>query len=236
MTLTPEQIKAMHGQGGYWCQGDAVHIQSTNEMDAFPEGVGEAIASYRLKMSQGAISITSNLDTLDAYKAKVANEAKNLAYSERNKMLAAYCRLAIASGFTAGIGRHQGDGWDDDWRNIVFIDTPNGQASFHLHDSELHLFNFLPPYQGQWDGHDTETKWNRLLTANSEFITVNPVRADGSITGFYSYGHHDKNQFWEAMSNKYGPRKAFDAANSKCIAHECWIVDERMFPVTVFWF
>lgn len=157
MSFTVEQIQAMHGNGGYWCQGNAVYIQSTQEVDA--------IASYRLKMSQGAIAITSNLNTLDAFKAKSAVEAKNLAYSERNKMLAALCKMAIASGITAGIGQHVGEDWEDDWRNIVFIDLPSGQVSFHIHDSETPLFEFLPDYNGEWDGHDTEAKWQRL--ANS---------------------------------------------------------------------
>lgn len=156
MSFTIEQIQSMHGNGGYWCQGEAVYIQAGEEV--------EAIASYRLKMSQGAIGITSNLNTLDAFKAKSAIESKNLAYSERNQMLAAFCRIAIASGFTAGIGRHEGEDWDNDWRNIVFMDLPTGQISFHIHDSELPLFAFLPIYKGEWDGHDTDTKWQRLLS------------------------------------------------------------------------
>ncbi|ALF55722.1 hypothetical protein ACX27_27320 [Nostoc piscinale CENA21] len=169
MTLTSEQIKAMHGNGGYWCQGDAVHIQSNDELGA--------ISQYRLKMSQGSIGITSNLETLDAYKAKVANVAKNLAYSERNKMLAAYCRLAFTSGLTVGIG--QDDSESEEWRNIIFIDTPNGQVSFHIHSSELPLFSFLPPYTRKWDGHDTETKWQRLLgLAKGEFEVPNDFDGD----------------------------------------------------------
>lgn len=88
--------------------------------------------------------------------------AKNQAYSERNQCVALAARLALAVGWNTGLGRHVGDPWEDDWRNIVFIDLPAGQVSWHIHDSELYLFAFLPPYKGKWDGHTTEEKYGRL--------------------------------------------------------------------------
>jgi hypothetical protein len=96
-----------------------------------------------------------------------AINAKNMAYSERNKMLVAVCRMAIALGCNAGLGKHVGN-WEEDWRNIVFIDLPSGQVSWHLHDCELNLFSFLPTYNGTWDGHSTQEKWDRVLNAFSD--------------------------------------------------------------------
>lgn len=92
---------------------------------------------------------------------------KDGAYSERNKCVAGLARMALALGLTAGLGRHSNldDSWEDDWRNIVFIDLPSGQVSWHIHDSELPQFEFLPPYEKPWDGHSTEEKYQRVISA-----------------------------------------------------------------------
>lgn len=99
-------------------------------------------------------------------------QEKDLAYQERNKMLVLVCRLAMADGFVVGIGEHvracvsgrEGDDWDESWRTVIYIDLPTGQVSWHIHDSEMHLFSFLPKYRGNWDLHTTEEKWDRVLS------------------------------------------------------------------------
>jgi hypothetical protein len=53
-------------------------------------------------------------------------------------------------------------GWDEAWHGCIYIDLPTGQASWHFHDSEAHLFAHLPPYDGEWDGHTTEEKYERM--------------------------------------------------------------------------
>lgn len=95
--------------------------------------------------------------------------AKDQAYSERNQCVALAARLALAVGWRTGLGKHIGEPWEDDWRNIVFIDLPAGQVSWHIHDSELYLFAFLPPYKGEWDGHTTEEKYHRVKTPFNAF-------------------------------------------------------------------
>lgn len=105
---------------------------------------------------------------------EIANltDQKNLAYSERNKLLAAYAKLLYACGINVGIGLHElkeGETWDADWMHIVFIDLPTGQVSFHIHDSELAYFQGLPQYQGVYDGHSTQEKWARVLNFNPEW-------------------------------------------------------------------
>lgn len=87
----------------------------------------------------------------------------NDVYKERDMCVALIARLALALGYDAGIGRHVGEEWEDDWRNIIFIDLPSGQVSWHIHDSELEWFQFLPEYKGSWDGHTTEQKYQRVL-------------------------------------------------------------------------
>ena len=80
-------------------------------------------------------------------------------YTERNRLVA-----VLASIYPSSLERHseEDESWEDDWRWIVFIDLPTGQVSWHIHDSELYLFNHLDRFQGRiWDGHTTEEKYKR---------------------------------------------------------------------------
>lgn len=83
-------------------------------------------------------------------------------YAERNRCVGAIARMAQRLGWTVGLGYHTDPNWEDDWRNIVYIDTPRGQISWHFHDSEKPLFDWMPPYDGDWDGHTTDEKYERL--------------------------------------------------------------------------
>ncbi len=85
---------------------------------------------------------------------------KNGAYAERNKMVAALSKL-----FPSWLEDHPATdtAWESDWRTIVFINLPTGQASWHLHDSEVPAFSHLSRLCGNsWDGHTTEQKYERL--------------------------------------------------------------------------
>jgi hypothetical protein len=96
---------------------------------------------------------------LQAENAKLL-EIKDLAYSERNKLVCALSKI-----FPSWMERHPDDDkdWDDDWRWIVFIDAPTGQLSWHIHDSEFSMFVHLRIKDGNsWDGHTTDEKYNRL--------------------------------------------------------------------------
>lgn len=89
---------------------------------------------------------------------------KNGAYSERTKTLSGMCSMAIALGYCVYIMPHVGEEWDDDWRNIVVIEGPTGQMSWHIHDSEMELFKGMPHVsENKWDGHDTEEKYRRVI-------------------------------------------------------------------------
>lgn len=82
------------------------------------------------------------------------------AYSERNRCIAVLCRLALDQGFAAWRAQHE-DG-EPQWRNLVFVELPTGRASWHVHDSEIALFSFLPKGDNTWDGHSTPEKYQRL--------------------------------------------------------------------------
>jgi len=133
----------------------------------------------------------------DAAKLVTSIQAqKDGAYLERDKCVALIARICHAFGgfwdgskgeyvrsrYDAWLGRHVGEEWEDDWRNIVFVRIPTGQLSWHIHDSELPMFAFLPvraplklscdpeddrliPLASRWawDGHTTEEKYRRIL-------------------------------------------------------------------------
>lgn len=95
-------------------------------------------------------------NTSIAREAKLKAE-KDGAYLERNCVVA-----ALAKCFPSGIAKTAIDGWSEDWHGCVYIDLPTGQASWHYHTSQAYLFDGLPPYTGNWDGHTTEEKYARL--------------------------------------------------------------------------
>ena len=90
------------------------------------------------------------------------NEETNEVYKERDLCVALIASYAQWFGHRVGMGKHVGESWEDDWRNILFINLPTGQVSWHIHDSEVENFPDIQPYLGVWDGHTTEEKYKRI--------------------------------------------------------------------------
>lgn len=85
---------------------------------------------------------------------------KDAAYAERNRLVAVLTKL-----FPAYLGKHPEEDkeWEDDWRNIVFLNIPSGQCTWHVHDSEMWMFKHLEFVEtAKWDGHTTAEKYERL--------------------------------------------------------------------------
>lgn len=103
---------------------------------------------------------------------RAVTEQKDGAYSERNQLVALLARMAVAFGWRAGVGQHPAEdtAWENDWRTILFIDLPTGQAAWHFHDSERHLLEGLPSYSGRWDGHTTAEKYARAKAVRPESV------------------------------------------------------------------
>lgn len=91
-----------------------------------------------------------------SYGAEMKRERDGV-YEERNMLVA-----LLASLYPSGIARTDIPGWLPEWHGCVYIDLPNGQASWHYHDSQAHLFAHLPAYDKPWDGHTTEQKYDRV--------------------------------------------------------------------------
>jgi hypothetical protein len=110
--------------------------------------------------------LQSDLTQVTLY-AKEQEDSKDGAYLERNKLVA-----LLASRFPSGIKKTAIEGWSEDWHGCVYIDLPNGQASWHYHDSQEHLFKHLPQYEGVWDGHTTEEKYERIVLLSRSLSDV----------------------------------------------------------------
>ena len=101
-------------------------------------------------------------------------DAKDTAYSERNKLI-----VALSCIWPAHLARHPDSDkeWEDDWRNIVCIHGPCGQMTWHIHDSEAHMFGHLncapdPFADCKWDGRDTQLKYCRLMDSAASHCTA----------------------------------------------------------------
>lgn len=83
-------------------------------------------------------------------------------YRERNILVSFLSKL-----YPASLERHVPDddpNWDEEWKWVVFIDSPCGQLTWHIHDKELLIFNHLNRNTGRvWDGHTKEEKYHRLM-------------------------------------------------------------------------
>lgn len=93
-------------------------------------------------------------------RVKALEEQKDGAYAERNKLVSLLSKMLPAS-----IEQHvmkEGEDWDDDWRAVVFVNLPTGQATWHIHCTEEWMFQHLDSVGNKWDGHTTEEKYKRV--------------------------------------------------------------------------
>jgi hypothetical protein len=83
-------------------------------------------------------------------------------YTERNRLVVLLAHLALSKGWKAG--RYWDAFAEVCWENVVAIDLPTGQVSWHigLEDCGPCGFASLPKYEGSWDGHTTDEKWERV--------------------------------------------------------------------------
>ena len=74
-------------------------------------------------------------------------------YEERNRVIALLCRLfpskVVLECETPGY-------------HVLYVDTAQGQLSWHFPETDLHLFSGIPTGEVKWDGHDTDEKYRRL--------------------------------------------------------------------------
>ena len=117
----------------------------------------------RINILEREVKLFEVIDELRKSKIKELNITKNGVYQERNVLVS-----GLTSVFPAGIRETEIEGWHPDWNGCVFIDLPTGQISFHYHVSEAHLFDHLPPYTKDFDGHDKKTVLSRIISLNDQ--------------------------------------------------------------------
>lgn len=90
----------------------------------------------------------------DELVSKTAADAKiNDVYAQRNALAVAFCKAAILLGWRAGRGIDPAScDAAADWGHVVYVDTPGGQVSWHIHPDQVSLLDGLPEYSGVWDG------------------------------------------------------------------------------------
>lgn len=101
-----------------------------------------------------------------AHRLHDLEKGKDLAYWERNQLVAALSRL-----FPSSLAKHPESDteWEKDWRTIVVIYVPQTggrdsvQCTWHIHDFDVPMFDHLKYDETfEWDGHSTEQKYRRL--------------------------------------------------------------------------
>jgi len=160
------------GEGIEPAEGEKVGDQGVNAPDVFFWEYSDQSGDEE-DWDTAADRISKEFDTLAAQASRDAAEIarqreviaglradKDGAYDERNRLVA-----LLAGLFPSGTARPEIPGWDPEWLGCVYIDFPWGQASWHFHDSQAHLFAHLPPYPGEWDGHTTEAKYEAIARA-----------------------------------------------------------------------
>lgn len=97
---------------------------------------------------------------------------KDGAYLERNRVVALVARMALAMGLRAGVARTDIPGWNEHWNGCVYVDLPTGQCSWHFHDDQAFLFEGLPDYEPEYDGHETPEKYARVHEAFQDALAT----------------------------------------------------------------
>jgi hypothetical protein len=90
-------------------------------------------------------------------------------YDERDQLVAFLSRI-----FPSYIGPV--DDPEPGWNYAVYIETPEGQLSWHVPDRELGLYfrDLRMCDDANWDGHTTEEKYRRLSQVGTEWIAMIP--------------------------------------------------------------
>lgn len=95
---------------------------------------------------------------------------KDGAYEERNRLVA-----YLASIFPSALCKTDIEGWNPEWHWCCYVMTPQGQMSWHVHESQLGLFDHVERKQWAWDGHTTEEKYRRLDALRASRPTEEPT-------------------------------------------------------------
>jgi hypothetical protein len=80
------------------------------------------------------------------------NDKINEVYTQRMLVVCMFAKAMGALGYSYGTGLDDNTSWDISWRTVVYVDTPDGQVSWHVAPDDKHIFEDFPEYTGVWDG------------------------------------------------------------------------------------
>lgn len=160
---------SIHGLGGCWSDG----LATMSDLDY--------VGFLRPKAEAEPAKDTRDVDKLDpAWIAAYRDENESLrarfqsAYTERNRLVA-----FLAALYPASLSADEGDAEAvPSQLKTVYVETPAGQMSWHFLPRDEELFNHLPAFRGQWDGHTTEQKYRRLQTLARMECQRDPARKE----------------------------------------------------------
>jgi hypothetical protein len=150
-----------------------------------------------------------NAAVVQAYKDGLwaSSVERDKVYSERNKLVCALSKL-----WPSHLAKHPhtDTSWDPNWTNIVIIESPVGQLSWHIMDSELPQFAHLELGYNNWDGHTTEQKYERLAD-----LRTNGFKVVDTIAGhmYVQYEARKMDEFERKLAE----------AELKLSRHEVWV-------------
>ena len=135
-------------------------------------------------------------------------------YAERTLLILALCSL-----FPSGLKKAPVRGMPREFETAVYVDTPAGQLSWHLHEDDLPTFAHLPEYHGGWDGHSTAEKYRRLTSA--AFADTEERAALRFYANGFEYAGQDDNvspEPTDALCEDAG-RRAMEALSHRLSRH-----------------
>lgn len=129
-----------------------------------------------------------------------ARDKLNAVYRERVGCSVAFARAALELGWKAGLGL------DTKGQQVLYVDTPNGQVSWHIWDTENDLLVGLPQYDGEWDGQfrGRDAAWcvwqQRKPAADTSQRELRSAWDDGAHSALGSVGFEDHYKY---LQNPY---------------------------------
>jgi hypothetical protein len=79
-------------------------------------------------------------------------EATDMAYTQRAIAAVAFAHTVLLMGGTAGVGQDDRQDQAEEWRVVLYVDTPAGQLSWHIAPADQPMLAGLPEYKGKWSG------------------------------------------------------------------------------------
>lgn len=76
----------------------------------------------------------------------------NKLYTQRAIAVVLFAKMAQRLGYKVGIGLDNNEHWESQWRNVLYVEIPEGQFSWHFSPSDFHLIENFPLFNGSWDG------------------------------------------------------------------------------------